>query len=58
MNPAQLLRGDELATVLKLSPGPMIGELLAAIAEEQVEARISSKREALEFARYRLVSMG
>ena len=54
VNPAQLLRGDELATALNLSPGPIIGELLAAIAEEQVEARISSEDEALEFARDRL----
>ncbi len=54
VNPAQLLRGDELATALNLSPGPIIGELLAAIAEEQVEARVSSKDEALEFARDRL----
>ncbi len=54
VNPAQLLRGDELATALNLSPGPIIGELLAAIAEQQVQAKVSSKDEALEFARDRL----
>jgi tRNA nucleotidyltransferase/poly(A) polymerase len=55
--PTRLLRGDDLATALDLNPGPIIGELLAAIAEEQVEARVSSKVEALEFARDRLLSL-
>jgi tRNA nucleotidyltransferase/poly(A) polymerase len=58
VNPAQFLRGDELATAFDLSPGPIIGELLAAIAEEQVETRVSSKDEALEFARDRLLRLG
>ncbi|MEE9216506.1 MAG: hypothetical protein V3U32_03635 [Anaerolineales bacterium] len=58
VNPLQLLRGDELATALNLSPGPIIGELLAAIAEKQVEAEISSEAEALKFARNRLLDLG
>ena len=48
--PPQLVRGDKLAAALNLQPGPIIGELLAAMAEEQVEARIATESEALEFA--------
>lgn len=51
VNPAPLLRGDELAAALELSPGPVIGKLLAAIAEQQVQAEIQSPSEAIEFAR-------
>ncbi|GMR09672.1 MAG: CCA tRNA nucleotidyltransferase [Anaerolineae bacterium] len=54
VDPPRLLRGDELAAALDLMPGPIIGKLLAAIAEAQVEGRIESEREALEYARERL----
>ena len=56
--PPQLVRGDKLAAALNLQPGPIIGELLAAIAEEQVEARITTESEALEFARNRMLKSG
>ena len=49
--PPQLVRGDKLAAALNLPQGPIIGELLAALAEEQVQARIATESEALEFAR-------
>ena len=58
VKPVQLLRGDELATALNLDPGPVIGELLAVIAEEQVEGRVTSKGEALAFARDRQTGLG
>lgn len=57
VDPPQLVRGDELAAALDLRPGPLIGELLAAIAEGQVEGRIGSEKEALEFAREQLISL-
>ena len=56
VDPPRLLRGDELAAALDLRPGPLIGELLAAIAEQQVEGSIESEKEALEFARNRLIT--
>jgi hypothetical protein len=46
--PAQpLLRGDELG----LPPGPLIGELLAEIAEERAAGVVSTREEALELVR-------
>ena len=51
VDPPRLMRGDELAAALDLSTGPMIGELLAAIAEAQVEGQIESPEQTLEFAR-------
>jgi tRNA nucleotidyltransferase/poly(A) polymerase len=42
-----LLRGDELG----LPPGPEIGRLLAAVAEERAAGIISTREEALEFVR-------
>jgi len=56
--PPQLVRGDKLAAALDLQPGPTIGELLAAIAEEQVEVRIATESEALEFARDWMLKSG
>ena len=55
VDPPRLMRGNELASALDLRPGPIIGELLAAIAEGQVEGRIESAAEALELARQRLL---
>jgi tRNA nucleotidyltransferase/poly(A) polymerase len=42
-----LLRGDELG----LPPGPQIGRLLELVEEERAAGTISTRREALEFAR-------
>jgi len=57
VEPPRLMRGDELAEALELRPGPIIGELLIAIAERQVEGGIESGKEALEFARDLLISL-
>ncbi|HEY3207372.1 MAG TPA: hypothetical protein VGJ58_10520 [Gaiellaceae bacterium] len=52
--PAQpLVRGDELG----LPPGPEVGRLLERIAEERAAGRITSKEEALEFARHHAGSL-
>ena len=45
--PEPLLRGDEL----ELPPGPEIGRLLAEIEEERAVGTISTKEEALDYAR-------
>jgi hypothetical protein len=49
--PPQLLNGDTLIAELEMSPGPEIGRLLEAIKEEQVLAHVSTREQALVFAR-------
>lgn len=55
--PPPLLRGDELADALEIKRGPLVGQLLAAIAEEQFVGSVSDRDEAIAFARTRLVEM-
>ena len=52
--PPRLLSPEELMRRLKLEPGPLVGQLLEAIAEAQSEGTISSKEEALWLAEERL----
>ena len=49
--PPALVRGDELARELGITPGPELGRLLAELAEAQYAGEISSREEALRFAR-------
>ena len=49
--PRPLVRGDELARELGIEPGPELGRLLAEIAEAQYAGEISSKEDALRYAR-------
>ena len=41
--PPALVRGDELARALAIEPGPLIGELLAAIAEEAFAGEVRKR---------------
>lgn len=52
--PPRLLSPEELMRRLKLEPGPLVGQLLEAIAEAQSEGAISSKEEAIWLAEERL----
>ncbi len=52
--PAALVRGDELARALAIEPGPLIGELLAAIAEEAYAGGLGSAHDAIAFAAARI----
>lgn len=49
--PEPLVRGDELAAALGISPGPAIGRLLAEIAEAQYAGEIDGADEAIALAR-------
>ena len=49
--PEPLLNGEEIMKLLGLEEGPIIGKLLRAIQEAQVEGRVQSKEDALEFAK-------
>lgn len=55
--PPRLLSPEELMRRLKLEPGPLVGQLLEAIAEAQSEGAISSKEEALWLAEERLQNL-
>ncbi len=47
----RLLTGNDLQQIFRLPPGPIIGKLLDALEEAQVEGRIVSKQQAIEFVR-------
>ncbi len=49
--PQPLLRGDELAGELEMPLGPRVGELLEALAEAQYAGEISTRAQALAYAR-------
>jgi poly(A) polymerase len=55
--PPRLLSPEELMRRLKLEPGPLVGQLLEAIAEAQAEGTIHSKEEALWLAEERLADL-
>jgi hypothetical protein len=52
--PPPLVRGDQLARALGIEPGPRVGELLAAIAEEAFAGELASAQEAIAFAAARI----
>ncbi len=51
--PAPLLRGDELATELGIALGPRVGELLAQLARARYTGEVSTREQAIAFARGR-----
>lgn len=55
VHPTALVDGHDLIQELGLVPGPMIGELLAAIREAQAVGEVGSQEEALAFARVWLI---
>ncbi len=54
--PPNIVRADELMSRLKLSPGPLVGQLLEIIAEAQADGAISSREEAFLFAKEYLLT--
>lgn len=56
VNPPALINGSDLKRVLKLKPGPVIGELLELIREAQVSDEVHTTEEALQLARQYLDS--
>ncbi len=55
IHPIALVNGDDLINELKQKPGPEIGRLLEAIRETQAAGKLSTREEALAFARGWLV---
>ena len=52
--PPALVRGDQLARALGITPGPILGELLAAIAQEAFAGELHSAEDAIAFAASRI----
>jgi len=51
---APLVRGDRLMAALGLAPGPLVGRLLAEIAEQRLAGRVGDEPAALDWAAGRL----
>ena len=51
VSPPRLLDGHELMKELNLKPGPVIGQLLETIRENQAAGKIENREQALSFAR-------
>ena len=49
LEPPLLLRGDELIAELNLKPGPVVGAMLSALAEAQVQGSVQTRIQALDF---------
>ncbi|HAV76864.1 MAG TPA: polynucleotide adenylyltransferase, partial [Anaerolineae bacterium] len=55
--PPRLLDGNELMNELNLEPGRIVGQLLEAIREGQATGKISTREEAVEFARGKMKNL-
>ena len=55
IKPPALVNGDDLKSVLKQKPGPELGKLLETIRENQAAGYLTTREEALAFARGWLV---
>ena len=53
--PPRLLDGHELMKELDLKPGPLVGQLLEAIRENQATGKIENREQAVAFAREEIV---
>jgi hypothetical protein len=53
--PSLLVNGDDLIREFNLSPGKIIGEMLEAIREAQAMGEVSTRAQALELARKKLL---
>jgi tRNA nucleotidyltransferase (CCA-adding enzyme) len=55
-HPQPLVTGTDLIRELNLNPSPLIGKLLTEIQLAYIEAKISTPKQALEFANYLIVN--
>ncbi len=54
VNPPVIINGTQVMEELHLSPGPVIGQILEAIRQAQVDGTVTNYSEAVEYARYQL----
>ncbi len=55
VSPPRLLNGGDLMAELRLPPGPLVGQLLAALQEAQASGEIADRAAALAFVRANLL---
>ena len=55
--PPRLLNGNDLMRELNIEPGPIVGQLLEAIREEQAIGNIETREQAIEFAHKELKNL-
>ena len=55
ISPPPLVDGDDLMRELSLQPGPVIGKLIEAIREAQAIGEVSTREQALDLARKRML---
>jgi putative nucleotidyltransferase with HDIG domain len=58
IRPPRLLDGHELISALALRPGPLVGQLLEAVAEAQAAGELHHRDQALAYARQLAASAG
>jgi len=55
INPKPLLNGNDLMFHFDMNPGPLIGEIIEDMKEEQAAGNITNKQEALDWVDFRLL---
>jgi putative nucleotidyltransferase with HDIG domain len=51
ISPPSLINGNDIINTFELKPGPLIGQLLDLVREEQADGEIQTRREALAYVR-------
>ncbi len=51
VEPIPLVTGDDVIQILRVGPGPVVGEIMRAVIESQVVGAIRSREDALQFVR-------
>lgn len=55
---ARLINGNDIMAEFKLTPGPIVGQLLSAVTEAEASSKLTTREEALELAGTHLKSGG
>jgi putative nucleotidyltransferase with HDIG domain len=58
VSPPALVTGHDLIAELQVSPGPLVGKMLAAIQEAQATGQVKNRRQALSLAKDLLANSG
>jgi poly(A) polymerase len=56
VDPENLIDGDDVIEVLRINPGPDIGQIIESVREEQVLGELATRGQALEFIKQRFGS--